>query len=72
MTRDVQSPPDTTPLTEPIDLRQCPTCGSEQTYGDPPVPLLGLVEGIATQRRSCHVCHRPYRVTFRAVRVEAE
>ena len=71
MTRKVQAPPDTTPLTEAIDYRRCPRCGGEDTinWGH---RLADQREGYYVALRRCLACMRDYRVTFRAVRVEAE
>jgi len=61
-------------LAEPIDYRQCPRpeCGSRET-------MIEFFHSEAETRvdywvdlRYCTTCHRLYRVTFRAVRVEAE
>jgi uncharacterized protein with PIN domain len=64
-------PPNVTSLREAIDYHRCPRCESRLTYAEPPVGSIQHLE-IYTQRRYCNNCNQPYRVTFRAVRVEAE
>lgn len=63
-------PPNTASLGEAIDSRRCPRCGGERTRNDgflPDPPSLGFVALCF-----CLDCAETYRVTFRAVRVEAE